>query len=208
MSTVLFIKANNRPIEQSVSVQLYDAFYRTYTEAHPQDAVIEVDLFNERLPYFDAQMLNGIFKSAQGMELSPQESELLGIADKHLDRFLSADKIVFAFPLWNLTVPAVLHTYIDYLSRAGKTFRYTPQGPVGLAGDKKVALLCARGGDYSQEPAASAEMAVNYVAKNLRLYGVTDITTVVIEGHNQYPDKRESLIEEGLQKAVQAAAIF
>ena len=46
---------------------------------------------------------------------------------------------------------------------AGKTFKYTEQGPVGLAGDKKVAVLSARGGDYSSPEANSAEMAVKYV---------------------------------------------
>ena len=68
------------------------------------------------------------------------------------------------FPLWNLTIPAVLHTYIDYLNRAGKTFKYTSQGQVGLLGDKKVALLNARGGIYSEGAAADMEMAVKYVS--------------------------------------------
>lgn len=58
----------------------------------------------------------------------------------------------------------MLHTYIDYLNRAGKTFKYTPEGPVGLIGDKKIALLNARGGVYSEGPAAGAEMAVKYLS--------------------------------------------
>jgi len=208
MSTVLFVKANNRPVEQAVSLQLYDSFYKTYAENNPDDTLMEVDLFNEHLPYFDGHMFGGIFKAAQNMELTSKEAELKGIADRHLDQFLDADKVVFGFPLWNVTVPAVLHTYIDYLNRAGKTFKYTAEGPIGLAGDKKVALLCARGGDYSVEPAASAEMAVNYVARNLALFGIRDITTVVVEGHNQYPDRREQIIQEGLQKTQAAAKLF
>lgn len=208
MSTVLFVKANNRPIEQAVSVQLYDSFIKAYIDSHPEDTIIELDLFHENLPYFDGQMLSGIFKAAQGLELSPKEAELKETADRYLDQFLSVDKIVFGFPLWNLTVPAVLHTYIDYLSRAGKTFKYTAQGPIGLAGDKKVALLCARGGDYSEEPAASSEIAVNYISKNLRLYGIHDITTVIIEGHNQYPNRSENIIQAGIRKASDAAKLF
>ncbi|MCK9907401.1 NAD(P)H-dependent oxidoreductase, partial [Frankia sp. Cpl3] len=79
--------------------------------------------------------------------------------------------VVFAFPLWNFTVPAPLHTYVDYLSQAGKTFSYTAEGPVGLAGDKKVALLNARGGVYSEQPMASWEMAVNFITNVLTFWG-------------------------------------
>jgi FMN-dependent NADH-azoreductase len=56
---------------------------------------------------------------------------------------------------------------------------------------------------------ASFEMAINFVTKNLNLYfGINDITRVIVEGHNQLPDKRESLIEEGIQKAIQIAKTF
>jgi FMN-dependent NADH-azoreductase len=170
--------------------------------------VVELDLYRAQLPYMDAGMINGIFKSGRGMELTSQEKEVMDIVDHHLDQFLAADKVVMAFPLWNLTVPAVLHTYIDYLNRAGKTFRYTPEGPIGLVPDKKVALLNARGGIYSEGEAAASEMAVNFVLKNLQLFGITDITTVIVEGHNQFPDQKEKIIEEGIQQAIQAAKRF
>lgn len=65
------------------------------------------------------------------------------------DQFLATDKIVIAFPLWNFATPAPVTTYISYLTRAGKTFTYTVEGPVGHAGDKKIVLLNARGGVYS-----------------------------------------------------------
>ncbi|GGA34887.1 FMN-dependent NADH-azoreductase 3 [Kroppenstedtia guangzhouensis] len=208
MITTLFVKANNRPTDQSVTVQLYEAFLKSYQESHPEDEVVELDLYRAQLPYMDAGMINGIFKSGRGMELTSQEKEVMDIVDHHLDQFLAADKVVMAFPLWNLTVPAVLHTYIDYLNRAGKTFRYTPEGPIGLVPDKKVALLNARGGIYSEGEAAASEMAVNFVLKNLQLFGITDITTVIVEGHNQFPDQKEKIIEEGIQQAIQAAKRF
>ena len=208
MITTLFVKANNRPTDQSVTVQLYEAFLKSYQESHPEDEVVELDLYRAQLPYMDAGMINGIFKSGRGMELTSQEKEVMDIVDHHLDQFLAADKVVMAFPLWNLAVPAVLHTYIDYLNRAGKTFRYTPEGPIGLVPDKKVALLNARGGIYSEGEAAASEMAVNFVLKNLQLFGITDITTVIVEGHNQFPDQKEKIIEEGIQQAIQAAKRF
>ncbi|GAB7056314.1 MULTISPECIES: FMN-dependent NADH-azoreductase [Paenibacillus] len=208
MAKVLFVKANPRPVEQAVSVKLYQAFLESYKESHPQDEIIELDLFKENLPYYDADKINGMFKLAKGLELTPEEQAAAHTVNQYLDQFLAMDKIVFAFPLWNFTVPSVLHTYLDYLSQAGKTFRYTPEGPVGLLQNKKVVLLNARGGVYSSGPAQSAEMAVNYVTNILNFWGVKDITTVIVEGHNQFPDKAEEIIHEGLVKATTFASRF
>ena len=208
MTNVLFVKANSRPAEQAVSVQLYDAFLASYKETHPQDEVVELDLFAENLPYYDTDKINGMFKLGKGLELTAEEQAAANLVNKYLNQFLAADKVVFAFPLWNFTVPAVLHTYLDYLSQAGKTFSYTAEGPVGLLTNKKVALLNARGGVYSEGPAAAVEMSVKYVQTILGFWGVQDITTVIVEGHNQFPDKAKEIIAEGIQKAVTVAAAF
>ncbi|MGY0008662.1 FMN-dependent NADH-azoreductase [Bacillus anthracis] len=208
MATVLFVKANNRPAEQAVSVKLYEAFLASYKEAHPNDTVVELDLYKEELPYVGVDMINGTFKAGKGFDLTEEEAKAVAVADKYLNQFLEADKVVFGFPLWNLTIPAVLHTYIDYLNRAGKTFKYTPEGPVGLIGDKKIALLNARGGVYSEGPAREVEMAVKYVASMMGFFGATNMETVVIEGHNQFPDKAEEIITAGLEEAAKVANKF
>lgn len=208
MANVLFVKANSRPAEQAVSVQLYDAFLASYKEAHPQDEVVELDLFAENLPYYDTDKINGMFKLGKGLELTSEEQAAIDLVNKYLNQFLAADKVVFAFPLWNFTVPAVLHTYLDYLNQAGKTFSYTAEGPVGLVTDKKVALLNARGGVYSEGPAAAVEMSVKYVQAVLGFWGVQDVTTVIVEGHNQFPDKASEIIAEGIQKAASVAVTF
>lgn len=208
MTTVLFVKANNRPADQSVSVTLYETFLTSYKESHPNDSVIELDLYNEELPYVGVDMINGTFKSSRGMDLTKEEAKAVAVADKQLDPFLAADKVVFGFPLWNLTIPAVLHTYIDYLNRAGKTFKYTPQGPVGLIENKKIILLNASGGVYSEGPQAEVEMAVKYVTNMMNFFGVKNLETIVIEGHNQFPDKAEEIITRGLKRAVRVASSF
>ncbi|MDI3411968.1 FMN-dependent NADH-azoreductase [Bacillus sonorensis] len=208
MAKVLFIKANSRPAEQAVSVKLYQAFLDSYKKSHPEDQTTELDLFKENLPYYDTDMINGMFKLAKGMELTDAEKEAAGLVQKYLDQFLAADKVVFAFPLWNFSVPSVLHTYLDYLSQVSKTFKYTPEGPVGLIHDKKVALLNARGAFTQRDLAQSKEMSVNYVQNILNFWGVEDMTTIIVEGHNQFPDRAEQIIEEGIQKAETAAVNF
>ncbi|MCV4235174.1 FMN-dependent NADH-azoreductase [Virgibacillus sp. LDC1] len=204
MTTTLFIKANNR--QGSVTGRLYDAFLESYQAAHPKDTVIEVDLYKEHIPYLDDVMINGNFKSAMGMDLTPEEKAMSDIVTKHLEQFISADKVVFAFPLWNLTVPAVLHSYLDYMHHPRKTFKYTEQGLVGLLSDKKAALLNARGGVYAEGD--TSEMAVSFVKNHLNVFGITNVTTLVIEGHNQFRDRSEEIIEQGLRQAAEAAQGF
>jgi FMN-dependent NADH-azoreductase len=208
MSKVLFVKANNRPIEQAVSVKLYHAFLDSYKQSHPNDEIVELDLFAENLPYYDNTTITGMYKASQGIEATPEEQQATNIVTKYLTQFLNADKVVFAFPLWNMTVPAVLHTYIDYLNQAGHTFKYTAEGPVGLIPNKKVVLLNARGGSYSEGPAAAAEMSVNFISNIMRFFGVQDLSTVIIEGHAQSPDQAASIIETGLKQASDAAVTF
>ncbi|ASA22116.1 FMN-dependent NADH-azoreductase [Paenibacillus donghaensis] len=208
MSNVLFIKANNRPLDQSVSVKLYHEFLESYKLTHPDDTITELDLFAENLPYYDNTLITGMYKRAQGFEATAEESAGAELVSKYLTQFIEAEKVVFAFPLWNMTVPAVLHTYIDYLSQAGSTFKYTAEGPIGLLGGKKVVILNARGGVYSEGPAAGAEMAVNLIQGLLTFWGITDIQQVIIEGHNQLPAQAPQIIESGLELAKATAASF
>lgn len=208
ISNVLFVKANSRPADQAVSVQLYDTFLRNYKENHPNDTITELDLFANALPYYDTIHMTAMFKLAKGFELTEEEQEAAKLVNSYVDGFLAADKVVFAFPLWNFSVPAQLITYLHYLTQAGKTFRYTAQGPEGLAGNKKVALLNARGGVYSEGPMASLEMSLNYVKTIMTFFGVTDLHTVVVEGHNQFPDRSEAIVQVGLKQAAELASKF
>lgn len=208
MSKVVFVKANDRPADQAISSKMYETFLNTFKEANPNTDITELDLFNLDLPYYGNTAITGVYKRSQGLELTTKEAKAADVVEQYLNQFLAAEKVVFAFPLWNFTVPAPLVTYISYLSQAGKTFKYTEQGPVGLAGDKKVAVLSARGSDYSSEQMASMEMAVNYVTTLLGFWGITNPETVVIEGHNQYPDRSEQIIADGLENVAKVAAKF
>ncbi len=55
------------------------------------------------------------------------------------EQFLAADKIVIANALWNLNIPTKLKAWFDTVNVAGKTFRYTENGPEGLVTGKKSA---------------------------------------------------------------------
>ncbi|MBT2617986.1 MULTISPECIES: FMN-dependent NADH-azoreductase [unclassified Bacillus (in: firmicutes)] len=208
MTKVLFVKVNDRPSDQAISTKMYDTFLQTYKETHRADEVTELDLFKENLPYYGNTAITGLYKRNQGIELTAEEENAAKLVDQYLNQFMAMDKVIFAFPLWNSTVPAPLITYLSYLAQAGKMFNYTAEGPVGYAGDKKVMLLNARGSDYALEGMASAEMAVGLVKNIIGLWGINNPETVVIEGHNQYPDRSQKIIADGLENVAKAAEAF
>lgn len=195
---ILVVKANNRPSTEGVSSKMHEVFMNEL----PQTSDLNIntfDVFEEDMPYFGQDFFNAMTKSAQAEQLTDIEQRILTASNKAMDAFLDADVVVFAFPLWNKTIPAPLQTFIDYIYRAGVTFSYNENGPVGLVPDKKVIILNARGGVYSTPEMAPSEMSVNYVRMIMNFFGITNIEEVIIEGHNQYPDRAEQIIADGMQ---------
>ena len=195
---ILVVKANNRPSSEGVSSKMHEVFMNEL----PQTTDLNIntfDVFKEDMPYFGQDFFNAMTKSAQAEQLTDIEQRILTASNKAMDAFMDADVVVFAFPLWNKTIPAPLQTFIDYIYRAGVTFSYNENGPVGLVPDKKVIILNARGGVYSTPEMAPSEMSVNYVRMIMNFFGITNIEEVIIEGHNQYPDRAEQIITDGME---------
>lgn len=202
---VLVVKANNRPASEGISSKMYEVFMDNIgTDAD----VKTFDVFKEDMPYFGQDFFSAMQKSAQAEELNDIEQRILTAANGAMDAFLEADVVVFAFPLWNKTIPAPLQTFIDYIYRAGVTFKYTEEGPQGLVPEKKVIILNARGGVYSTPEMAPSEMSVNYVRMIMNFFGIEDIEEVIIEGHNMYPDRAQEIIADGMKRVEEAAKSF
>ncbi|MGM0898834.1 MAG: FMN-dependent NADH-azoreductase [Bacillota bacterium] len=202
MENILVVKANNRPASEGVSSKMHEVFM----ENLKTDAEVNTfDVFAEDMPYFGQDFFDAMQKSAQAEELTELEQRILTAANKAMDAFMDADVVVFAFPLWNMTIPAALQTFIDYVYRAGMTFKYTAEGPVGLVPEKKVIILNARGGVYSTPEMAPSEMSVNYIRGIMNFFGITDIEEVIIEGHNMYPDRAEQIIADGMERVKESA---
>lgn len=202
---ILVVKANNRPAAEGVSSKMYETFM---AELEGKDVnVTTYDVFEEDTPYFGQELFNAFGKMQSGEELTDTESRLLAAKQKAMDVLSAADVVVFAFPLWNLTIPAKLQTFIDYVYAAGFAFKYDADGNmISLMPEKKAIFLNARGGIYSAPEAAPMEMAVNYMRNVFGgVFGMQIIDEVIIEGHNAMPDQAAEIIEEGLEK-VKASA--
>ena len=200
---VLVIKANNRPASEAVSSKMYETFMENLEGVN----VTTYDVFAEDMPYFGQDLFNAFGKVESGEEMTDVEQRILAAKQKAMDALSAADLVVFAFPLWNLTIPAKLQTFIDYVYQAGFTFKYDENGQaVQLMTDKKFIVLSARGGVYSAPEAAPMEMAATYI-KNVAggVFGMQLVDEVIIEGHATAPDQAQAIIAEGLAKVAAAA---
>jgi FMN-dependent NADH-azoreductase len=123
-----------------------------------------------------------------------------------LDEFFAADTIVIGAPMYNFTLPTQLKSWIDRVVIAGKTFRYGPNGPEGLANGKRVIIALARGGIYSEgSPAAALEHLETYLRGIFNFIGI-EPEFVVAEGLNLSPEHRTSAIEQAIGETVRLAA--
>ncbi|WP_404331981.1 FMN-dependent NADH-azoreductase [Mesobacillus maritimus] len=200
---VLVVKANNRPASEAISSKMYETFMENLEGVN----VTTFDVFAEDMPYFGQDLFNAFGKMSSGEELTDVEQRIVAAKQKAKDALSAADIVVFAFPLWNLTIPAKLQTFIDYVYEAGFSFKYDENGQaVQLLTDKKAVILSARGGIYSSPEAAPMEMAATYMKNVLGgVFGMKIIDEVIIEGHNAMPNQAESIVAEGLEKVAAVA---
>jgi FMN-dependent NADH-azoreductase len=97
--------------------------------------------------------------------------------------------------MYNFSIPSALKAWIDRVAVAGKTFRYTANGPEGLAGGKRVIIASSRGGFYGEGTAGQPlDFQEPYLRAVLGFLGITDIEFVRAEGVNVSADhKAEAL---------------
>ena len=123
-----------------------------------------------------------------------------------VDQFLAADTVVIGAPMYNFTLPSQLKAWIDRIAIAGKTFRYTENGPEGLAGGRRVIIGLARGGVYSgTSPAAAFEHLETYLRGVFNFIGI-EPEFVIAEGLNLGPDQREQSMAGAIGETVRLAA--
>jgi FMN-dependent NADH-azoreductase len=103
----------------------------------------------------------------------------LSMGNAYMKELLESEIIVIETPMYNLTIPTPLKACIDRVALAGKTFRYTANGPEGLLQNKQAFIASARGGVYSLgSPAAAPKHQESYLTGLLGFLGISDTTVV------------------------------
>ncbi|MFU0824927.1 FMN-dependent NADH-azoreductase [Clostridium sp.] len=201
MSKLLYIKANPKPDNVSRTFRISEEFIKAYKEKNPKDEIITLDLYKENIRYLTMEDINDVFSKKD--EDSKNHTIL-----KYAYQFAEADKYVVAAPLWNLSIPSILKSYIDYISVTGITFKYTENGPVGLCQGKKAIHIVARGGAYGTEPFSSYEMGDRYLRTFFGFLGITDFTTIAAENLDVVGADVEGIVAKAITQAKNAAQNF
>ena len=168
----------------SASRQLTREIAAHWQARHAGLEVRYTDLAEQELPHFS------------GKSLSPQPTDESARNAAALADFLAADVIVIGAPMYNFSIPSQLKAWIDRITVAGKTFRYTESGPQGLAGGKQVIVAISRGGIYA--PNAPGEFAESYLRFLFGFLGIDAVTFVRAEGLALSPEHRRTGISSAL----------
>ncbi|MGL4671005.1 MAG: FMN-dependent NADH-azoreductase [Cetobacterium sp.] len=174
---VLCILANPKPIEESYSKRAGMEFVKNYKETNPNHEVVMMDLYEKGQEHLSYETLSSAIKG--------NTNEMSDTANY----FSSFDKYIVCAPMWNLTVPSILKSYIDHIVVKGITFKFNSNGiPSGLLKNKKAIYIGSRGGAYPF-PLSLIAWDDKYIRLIFRFMGIKDFKKIIFENTDKNPVK-------------------
>jgi FMN-dependent NADH-azoreductase len=168
---------------------------------HPQAGVVVRDLAKDPVAHIDEDFVTGIFVPAD--RLNADQRGRLARSDALIDELLAADIVVIAVAMINFGIPSTLKAWIDHVTRTGRTFQYGESGPRGLVTGKRVILIEAKGGIYSEGPRRELDHVTPYLLQLLAFLGMTDVKVIGIEGTSLGPEAAEQAVASALNRAIE-----
>lgn len=205
MSNVLVVIA--RPESpKSRTLKVLKVFMDEYVKTHPEDKIQTLDLYQINFQEIDGELLSAWDLLENGTSFadlsSVQQTKVTEFNDA-TDQFLASDKVIIANPLVNLMIPTKLKAWIDSITVAGKTFKYTETGSIPLTQGKKVMHIQAAGGKYNNQ-----DFGTQYVKEILGFIGVQSVEKLSVEGMDHFPDQAEQIVEDAKAEAKRMADKF
>ncbi|WP_299003492.1 FMN-dependent NADH-azoreductase [uncultured Shewanella sp.] len=149
------------------------------------------DLTNSQLPVLDGELAMAL----RGAEsLNTRQQDVLSLSNSLVKELKAHDKVIITAPMYNFTIPIQLKQWIDLVARAGVTFKYTNEGPVGLLTGKKAIVITTRGGVHKNK--ASDHLAP-YLKTVLGFIGITELEFIYAEGLSM----GGTIAQESIEKA-------
>ena len=176
MATLLHISASPRG-DRSESGAIAAAFLDAYRDTHPDDEIVEWNLWDGTLPEFGPAAAAAKMAVFAGADPEGDEARAWRAAIDTFRRFDAADRYLFSVPMWNAGVPYILKQFIDVISQPGLVFGFDPkQGYSGLLRGKKAAVVytsAVYGPDRG--PAFGADFQRPFFDDWLRWAGIEDV---------------------------------
>jgi len=181
--------------KESYSIKLGRAIVEKIQKKYPGSALEELNLVDSAIPHLSPAVLRTFFIPAD--QLTEEEKESIRFSDELVKQLLAADIIVIGAPLINFTIHTSLKAWIDHITRAGITFGYGENGPIGKVTGKKVYVAMSSGGVYSEGPGKANDFVAPYLKAFLGFLGMTDLTVFRAEGL-KVPGVKEHAMEKAI----------
>ena len=182
--------------KESYSIKLGKAIVEKIQDKYPDSIVEELNLVDIEIPHLNPDVLRTFFIPED--QLTEEDKKSIRLSDQFVKQLLAADIIVIGAPLYNFTIPSSLKAWIDHITRAGITFGYGENGPIGLVTGKKVYLAMSSGGIYSEGPGKANDFVVPYLKAFLGFLGMTDLTAFRAEGL-KVPGVKENAFKKAIE---------
>lgn len=189
MSSLLYIRSSIFQ-DQGQSSLLADDYLAHWRAENPKGQVILRDLVADPLPHLDLPRFQAFATPAENR--SPEQQQLAEKADFLIQELESADQLLIGLPMYNFTMPTQLKSYFDYVARAGRTFRYTENGPEGLLKNKRATVIATRGGFYKN---TAQDTQTGLVTMLLGFLGVEDVKFIYAEGISISAEQKEKSLQ-------------
>lgn len=186
--------------ENSHSIHLGNAIIDKIKETYPGSELDELNLVENEIPHLTPEVHYSFF--VPGDKRTERQQELVRLSDKLVKQLQEADIVVIGAPFYNLSIPSHLKAWIDHVTRAGITFAYGENGPIGMVQGKKVYVAMSSGGIYSEGPTQAYDFVAPYLTAFLGFLGMTDVTLVRAEGL-----KVPGVMETAMEHAIESIAI-
>tara|TARA_R110000803_G_scaffold44343_1_gene93851 strand:+ start:1483 stop:2076 length:594 start_codon:yes stop_codon:yes gene_type:complete len=186
MNNILFIKSSLNG-EQGNSTKLAQELV-TNLVSSAEVKVVERDLAEQSLEHLSQTEMAAWMTPAN--ERNDEQITLANISDTLIEELKTSDTLIIAMPMYNFGIPSTFKVWIDRVARAGVTFNYTENGPVGLLKDKKLVIVAARGGVYA---GTAKDSQTQYLTDFFNFIGIEDIRFIYAEGLNM-PSSEESVL--------------
>ncbi|KLV03787.1 FMN-dependent NADH-azoreductase [Photobacterium aquae] len=164
------------------------------------NAIVERNLADNPLPVLDGEIAMGL---RGGDNLSEKQQSALELSNTLIEEVKNSDTIVIGAPMYNFAIPTQLKNWFDLIARAGVTFSYTENGPVGLLTGKKVIIVTTRGGMHKD---SATDTMIPYLKTVLGFVGLTDVNVVYSEALNMGDDMATKGIETAKADIAQLTA--
>lgn len=199
MKNILHLKSSLQG-KDSYSIKLGNMIVDKVQEKYQGSILEELNLVDIGIPHLSPEVLRTFF--TPGDKMSAEQKESIRLSDELVKQLLAADIIVIGAPLINFTIHSSLKAWIDHITRAGITFGYGENGPIGKVTGKKVYVAMSSGGIYSEGPGKANDFVAPYLKAFLGFLGMTDLSVFRAEGL-----KVPGVQEHAMQKAVESIVI-